>query len=96
MTKGAVLEMTKGTPFEMTTKETNYYKNMKHYSLPRLKIALILFAGLLILTETSCVEKPGCGSRRDHRVRKRRVHKFAPTMGYIRIQVTQQQNSFWA
>jgi len=44
----------------------------------------MLCAGVLILSETSCVrEKPGCGSRRDHRVRKRRVHKFAPAMGYI-------------
>ena len=61
---------------------------MKHYFiLPRFKmlsLVLMLSAGLLIVTETSCVrEKPGCGSRRDHRVRKRRVHKFAPTMGYI-------------
>lgn len=48
-----------------------------------LSLVLMLSAGLLIITETGCVEKPGCGSRRDHRVRKRRVHKFAPTMGYI-------------
>ena len=59
----------------------------RYFILPRFKklsLVLMLCAGVLIVTETSCVrEKPGCGSKRDHRVRKRRVHKFAPTMGFI-------------
>jgi hypothetical protein len=54
--------------------------------LPRLKtmsLALFLIAGVIIISETACAPKPDCGSKRDHRVRKRRVHKFAPAMGYI-------------
>lgn len=46
------------------------------------RIVLFLTLSSIILSETSCAPKPGCGSKRDHRVRKRRVHKFAPTMGY--------------
>ena len=47
------------------------------------RIVLLLTLSSIILSETSCAPKPGCGNKRDHRVRKRRVHKFAPTMGYI-------------
>ncbi len=60
---------------------------MKHLlSLPRLKtmsLTFFLMAGVIIISETGCAEKPGCGSKRDHRVRKRRVHKFAPAMGSV-------------
>lgn len=48
-----------------------------------LSIVLILFAGIIITSELSCTQqKPGCGSKRDHRIRKKRVKKFAPSMSY--------------
>lgn len=48
-----------------------------------LRLVLILTLSSFVVSESGCVqEKPGCGSKRDHRVRKRRVHKFAPSMGY--------------
>ena len=47
------------------------------------RIVLLLTLSLIVVSEISCTPKPGCGNKRDHRVRKRRVHKFAPTMGYI-------------
>ena len=53
--------------------------------LPRLttlSLAIFLTAGIIVL-ETGCQPKPACGNKRDHRRRKRRVHAFAPTMGYI-------------
>jgi hypothetical protein len=38
-------------------------------------------AGIIVFSETGCKPKPACGNRRDHRKRKKRVHKVAPTMG---------------
>ena len=68
---------------------------MKHLlSLPRLKkISLgFLMAAVIIISDTGCAPKPGCGSKHDHRVRKRRVHKFAPSMGYI--ETTKIENTY--
>jgi hypothetical protein len=45
-----------------------------------LSLALFL-AGTIIFSETGCGPKPACGTKRDHRIRKKRVHKFAPSMG---------------
>ena len=53
--------------------------------LPRLtilKLAVFIMTAIILLPETGCKEKPACGNKRDHRRRKKRVHNFAPSMGY--------------
>jgi hypothetical protein len=56
---------------------------MKLFRLPRittLSLALFLTAGVIVVSDTGCKPKPGCGNKRDHRKRKKRVKKFAPAM----------------
>ncbi|MCX6294741.1 MAG: hypothetical protein NTX97_01530 [Bacteroidetes bacterium] len=56
----------------------------RFFFLPKLSVlsmALLLTAGVTIFSEMGCAPKPACGTRRDHRIRKKRVHKFAPSMG---------------
>jgi hypothetical protein len=61
----------------------------------KLSIVALLLSGVFLLD--SCVQdKPGCGSKRDHRRRKKSVKKFAPSMSYKFVQPTNQKNSFWA
>ncbi|MGZ4033664.1 MAG: hypothetical protein ACXVPU_07930 [Bacteroidia bacterium] len=53
--------------------------------LPRLttlSLALFLTSGVIVIADTGCRPKAACGSRRDHRIRKKRVKKFAPSMSY--------------
>ncbi|CAN5488701.1 hypothetical protein BH10BAC1_BH10BAC1_05160 [soil metagenome] len=75
------------------------YKNMKRYFiLPKistLSFALLLSATVIVVSD-GCAPKPGCGNKRDHRIRKKRVKKFAPSMSYIFVKPTLQKNSFWA
>ena len=52
--------------------------------LPRLTaftFVLYLTVGAIVISDTGCGPKPACGTKRDHRRRKKRVHQFAPTMG---------------
>ena len=61
----------------------------------KLSIVALLLSGVFLLD--SCVQdKPGCGSKRDHRRRKKSVKKFAPSMSYNIVKPTEERNSFWA
>lgn len=60
---------------------------MKRFlSLPRIsliRLGLIITLSTIMVADSGCVqEKPGCGSKRDHRRRKKSVKKFAPSMSY--------------
>ena len=46
----------------------------------KLSILALLLSGIFLLD--GCVQKPGCGNKRDHRRRKKSVKKFAPGMSY--------------
>lgn len=46
-----------------------------------LSLALMLTASVIVVSDMGCAPKPGCGNKRDHRKRKKRVHNFAPSMG---------------
>ena len=48
-----------------------------------LSLTLFLFTGIIVLSDTGCRPKAACGTRREHRIRKKRVHKFAPSMGMV-------------
>lgn len=65
-------------------------------SLPRIsliRVGLIIILSTIMVADTGCVqEKPGCGSKRDHRKRKKSVKKFAPGMSY---QMNDKTNSFY-
>lgn len=53
------------------------------FYLPRLttiSLALLLTAGVIVVSSMGCRPKSACGSKRDHRKRAKRVKKFAPTM----------------
>jgi hypothetical protein len=57
--------------------------NIKMKLLPRfskLSIVAILVSAIFLLD--GCAPKPGCGSKRDHRRRKKSVKRFAPGMSY--------------
>lgn len=72
----------------------------RYFFLTRFKmvsIASMLLAGIIITSEMGCAQqKPGCGSKRDHRIRKKKVHKFAPTMGYHFVQPSENKNTLFA
>lgn len=60
---------------------------MKRFiSLPRIsltRLGLIIILSTIMVADSGCVqEKPGCGNKRDHRKRKKKVKKFAPSMSY--------------
>ncbi len=58
---------------------------MKRFSfLPRftaITLGLILASGIYLISETGCAEKPGCGSKRQHKTRAKQVKRMAPSMG---------------
>lgn len=62
----------------------------RYFFLPRFKmvsLAFMFLVGIIITSEMGCAQKkPGCGSKRDHRVRKKKVKKFAPSMSYHIVQ----------
>lgn len=60
---------------------------MKRFlSLPRIsliRLGLIITLSTIMIADSGCQQsKPGCGSKRDHRRRKKSVKKFAPSMSY--------------
>ncbi|MFL5764648.1 MAG: hypothetical protein ACJ77K_11955 [Bacteroidia bacterium] len=57
-----------------------------------ISLALLLTAGVIIVADSGCAPKAACGNKRDHRRRKRRVHKFAPTMAMIRLTKAEQSD----
>ena len=61
-----------------------------------LRLAFFFIASVIVFSEMGCASKPGCGSRRDHRVRKRSVHKFAPSMGYNNVKLAYEKKYFFA
>ena len=81
-----VAESTNSRKNSWLTTLTPKNKNMKYLLLPRitaLSLALFLTAGVIVVSGTGCKPKPGCGNKRDHRKRKKRVKKFAPGMSYL-------------
>lgn len=59
---------------------------MKKFHFPKITamgLALLLTASVVVISDMSCTPKPGCGTKRDHRKRKKKVKKFAPGMSYI-------------
>lgn len=74
---------------------------MKQFiSLPRInliRLGLVLTLSTIVVADSGCVqEKPGCGSKRDHRRRKKSVKKFAPSMSYMFVKPTENKYSFYA
>ena len=59
---------------------------MKQISLlsqfSKISLAALFLTGVILFSD-GCAPKPGCGNKRDHRIRKKRVKKFAPSMSYI-------------
>jgi hypothetical protein len=55
---------------------------MKLPKISMISLALLLTAGTVIVADSGCAPKPACGNKRDHRKRKKRVKKFAPSMSY--------------
>mgnify|MGYP006952624567 CR=1 FL=1 len=57
---------------------------MKQFFIPRITIislALFLSAGAILISTTGCVgQKPGCGSKHQHKVRAKKVKRMAPGM----------------
>lgn len=56
------------------------------FYIPRftaITIALVLTASVIVVSGTSCVskQKPGCGSKHQHKVRAKKVKRMAPSMG---------------
>jgi hypothetical protein len=59
-------------------------KMKRFFFLPKLSMVSLMFlltASIIVVNEMGCAPKPACGTKRDHRKRKKRVHKFAPSMG---------------
>ena len=53
-------------------------------NLPRIttiSLALLLSAGVIVVSEIGCAAKPGCGNKRQHKARKKQVRRMAPSMG---------------
>jgi hypothetical protein len=48
-----------------------------------ISLVFLLTAAVILVSETGCGPKPACGTKRDHRKRKKRVHAFAPSMGFV-------------
>ena len=47
-----------------------------------ISVALMLTAGVVVVSEIGCVaEKPGCGSKHQHKARAKKVKRMAPSMG---------------
>ncbi len=44
-------------------------------------LALMLTAGVFVISEMSCAAKPGCGTNRQHKARAKKVKRMAPSMG---------------
>lgn len=55
------------------------------FNIPRIttvSLALMLTAGVVIVSEVACnSQKPGCGTKRQHKARKKQVRRMAPSMG---------------
>jgi hypothetical protein len=46
-----------------------------------ISLALMLTAGVVVLSEIGCAEKPGCGTKHQHKARAKKVKRMAPSMG---------------
>ncbi len=48
-----------------------------------ISVALMLTAGVIVVSGFSCAtkQKPGCGSKHQHKVRAKKVKRMAPSMG---------------
>lgn len=57
----------------------------KIFCLPRfttITLALMLTAGVVVMSEMGCARsKPGCGNKRQHKARAKKVRRMAPSMG---------------
>ncbi|MES2592942.1 MAG: hypothetical protein V4608_13755 [Bacteroidota bacterium] len=57
----------------------------KLFKIPRftaISLALMLTAGVVVASEIACTsQKPGCGTKRQHKARKKQVRRMAPSMG---------------
>lgn len=56
----------------------------KIFFLPRfttITLAMLLTAGVIVMSEMGCASKPGCGSKHQHKVRAKKVKRMAPSMG---------------
>lgn len=56
----------------------------KIFHLPRfttITLALMLTAGVVVMSEMGCASKPGCGNKRQHKARAKKVRRMAPSMG---------------
>ncbi len=60
------------------------------------RLVLLLTLSLIVVADSGCMQKPGCGNKRDHRRRKKSVKKFAPGMSYMFVKPTQKKNSWFA
>lgn len=56
----------------------------KIFNFPRfttITLALMLTAGVVVMSEMGCAAKPGCGNKHQHKKRAKKVKRMAPMMG---------------
>ncbi len=52
--------------------------------LPRIttiSLALMLTAGVIVISDMGCAPKSPCGNKRAHKARAKKVRRMAPSMG---------------
>lgn len=56
---------------------------MKLPKITLVRFVLLFTLSLIVVADSGCAPKPGCGNKRDHKKRKKSVKKFAPSMSYM-------------
>lgn len=57
---------------------------MKRFLLPRfttISLAMMLSAGVIVVSEMSCAPKSPCGTKHQHKARAKKIRRMAPSMG---------------